>query len=139
MAKRIRVLITKVGLDSHERGAMLVATALKDAGIEVVYLGSFQTPESIVKSAIQEDVSLIGISCHCGEHLTLVPLVLKLMTENKLENIPVIVGGVIPKEDASELKAAGVKGIFVYGTTMDQIVQYIQGLCSGDRKEKKSS
>ena len=129
MTERIKALITKVGLDSHERGAMLVASALKDAGIEVVYLGSFQTPESIVKSAIQEDVNLIGISCHCGEHLTLVPIVLKLMAENSLENIPVIVGGVIPKEDAIELKAAGVKGVFVYGTTMDQIAQCVLDLC----------
>ena len=135
MAKRIRALITKIGLDSHERGAMLVASALKDAGIEVVYLGSFQTPESIVKSAIQEDVDLVGISCHCGEHLTLVPLVLKLMKEKKLENIPVIVGGVIPKEDSPQLKASGVKETFVYGTTMEQVVQYVEDLCSGSGRK----
>ncbi len=130
MTERIKAIITKIGLDSHERGAMLVASALKDAGIEVVYLGSFQTPENIVKSAVQEDVHLIGISCHCGEHLTLVPLVLKLMTENKLQNVPVIVGGVIPREDASGLEAAGVKRVFIYGTTMEEVVQCVRDLCS---------
>ena len=127
--KSIKAVITKIGLDSHERGAKLVASALRDAGIEVIYLGSFQTPESIVNTAVQEDVDLIGLSCHSGEHLTLVPMMIDLMNAQQLENIPVIVGGIIPKENIPDLLKIGVKGVFGYGTTMEEVVAFVQKLC----------
>lgn len=129
MAKKIKVVISKLGLDSHERGAKLVASALKDAGMEVVYMGSFQTPEGVVNTAIQEDADAIGLSCHSGEHLTLVPILLDLMKEKKLDNIPVILGGVVPKENVPDLKAKGIKEVFGYGTTMSQVVEYVKKIC----------
>ena len=129
MSKRIKAVVSKLGLDSHERGAKLVASALKDAGMEVVYLGSFQTPENVVKTAIQEDVDIIGLSCHSGEHLTLVPILFEIMEEKRLKNIPVIVGGVIPKENVDALKDIGVREVFTYGTTMDQVVEFVKKIC----------
>ncbi len=131
--RKNRVLITKVGLDSHVRGAKLVAKALRDAGMEVVYLGSFQSPESIVEAALQEDVDVIGVSCHCGEHLTLVPLVLDLLKKKNIEDIPVIAGGVIPREDVPDLKAKGIADVFLTGTRLDDIVEYIDRLCASKR------
>jgi len=128
--KKNRVLITKIGLDSHVRGAKLVAKALRDAGMEVVYLGSFQSPESIVEASLQEDVDVIGISCHCGEHLTLVPLVLDLLRQRNIEDIPVIVGGVIPREDVPDLKSKGIAEVFLTGAHLDDIVEYIDQLCA---------
>ena len=130
MSKRIKAVVSKLGLDSHERGAKLVASALKDAGMEVVYLGSFQTPENVVKTAIQEDVDIIGLSCHSGEHLTLVPILFEIMEEKGLKNIPVIVGGVIPKENVDALKDIGVSEVFTYGTTMDQVVEFVEKICN---------
>lgn len=130
---RIRALITKVGLDSHDRGAMIVATALRNAGTEVIYLGRYHTPESIVKTALQEDVDIIGVSCHCGEHLNLIPKILDILRENKMEHIPLILGGVIPREDIPGLKARGVKEVFLTGSTSDQIVQYIKELARNKR------
>ncbi len=130
MSKRIKAVISKLGLDSHERGAKLVASALKDAGMEVVYLGSFQIPENVVKTAIQEDADIIGLSCHSGEHLTLVPILFEIMKEKGLKNIPVIIGGVIPKENVEELKRLGISGVFTYGTTMDQVVEFVENICS---------
>lgn len=130
MTRRIKAIVSKVGLDSHERGAKLVANALKNAGMEVVYLGSFRTPEAIVKSAIQEDADIIGISSHSGEHLTLIPMFVELMKEKKIDNIPLIVGGVVPKENIPALKAIGVKEVFGYGTTMEQVVDCVEQLCS---------
>jgi len=127
--KRIKVVITKIGLDSHERGAKLVASALKDAGMEVIYLGSFQTPEGIVNTAVQEDVDIVAVSCHSGEHLTLVPMMIDLMHAKHLEKIPVIVGGVIPKDNIPDLLKIGVKGVFGYGTTMEEVVAFVQKLC----------
>lgn len=130
MTARIKAIISKIGLDSHERGAKLVANALKNAGMEVVYLGSFRTPDSIVKSAIQEDVDIIGISAHSGEHLTLIPMLAELMKEKKIDNIPLIVGGVIPKENIPDLKAIGVKEVFGYGTTMEEVINCVKKLCA---------
>ncbi|HBN26520.1 MAG TPA: methylmalonyl-CoA mutase [Desulfobacteraceae bacterium] len=130
MSKRIKAVISKLGLDSHERGAKLVASALKDAGMEVVYLGSFQIPENVVKTAIQEDADIIGLSCHSGEHLTLVPILFEIMKEKGLKNIPVIIGGVIPKENVEELKRLGISGVFTYGTTMEQVVEFVENICS---------
>ena len=130
MSKRIKAVISKLGLDSHERGAKLVASALKDAGMEVVYLGSFQIPENVVKTAIQEDADIIGLSCHSGEHLTLVPILFEVMKEKGLTNIPVILGGVIPKENVEELKRLGISGVFTYGTTMEQVVDFVEKICN---------
>ena len=129
-SRKIKVIITKIGLDSHERGAKLVASALRDAGMEVIYLGSFQTPESIINAVVQEDADLIGISCHSGEHLTLVPMMIDLMNAQHLNNIPVIAGGVIPKDNIPALLKIGVKGVFGYGTTMEEVVLFVQKLCS---------
>jgi len=130
MAKKIKAIISKLGLDSHERGAKLVAAALRDAGMEVIYLGSFQTPEGVVNTAIQEDADIIGISCHCGEHLTLLPILVDIIKTKKIDNIPVIAGGVIPKENISDLKKMGVKEIFGYGTTMSEVVKCVQTNCN---------
>ncbi len=127
-AVKIKAVITKIGLDSHERGAKLVASALRDAGMEVIYLGSFQTPESIVNAAVQEDADLIGLSCHSGEHLTLVPMMIDLMHAARLD-IPVILGGVIPKDNIPDLLKIGVKGVFGYGTTMEDVTAFVQKLC----------
>ena len=127
--KKIRVLITKIGLDAHDRGAKAISTLLREAGMEVVYLGRFQTPESIVKSAMQEDVDVIGISSLCGAHLVLVPEVISLLSGNRVE-IPVILGGVIPREDIPALKETGVSEVFTWGSTSDQIAKYIQKLVS---------
>ena len=124
--KKIKAIVTKVGLDSHERGARLVAAALRDAGVEVIYLGSFQTPEGIIQSALQEDVDLIGVSCHCGEHLTLVPVIMDLLKTNNIPDVPVILGGVIPREEVDDLKRIGVKEVFGYGTTMEQVVEFVK-------------
>jgi methylmalonyl-CoA mutase C-terminal domain/subunit len=124
--KKIKAIVTKVGLDSHERGARLVAAALRDAGMEVIYLGSFQTPEGIIQTALQEDVDLIGVSCHCGEHLTLMPVIMDLLKANNIPDVPVILGGVIPREEVDDLKKIGVKEVFGYGTTMDQVVEFVK-------------
>jgi methylmalonyl-CoA mutase C-terminal domain/subunit len=126
---KIKAVITKIGLDSHERGAKLVASALRDSGMEVVYLGSFQTPESIINTAVQEDADIIGVSCHSGEHLTLVPMMMDLLHARKFENIPVIVGGVIPKDNIPDLLEIGVKGVFGSGTLMEDVVEFVRNLC----------
>ena len=126
---KIKAVITKIGLDSHERGAKLVASVLRNAGMEVIYLGSFQTPESIIDTAVQEDADLIGVSCHSGEHLTLVPMMIDLMHTRQLENIPVIMGGVIPKDNIPALLEIGVKGVFGYGTIMEDVVAFVRKLC----------
>lgn len=125
--RKVKVLITKIGLDGHDRGAKVVATILKDAGMEVVYLGRHQTAESIVRSAIQEDVELIGISCHCQEHLTLVPGVVELLKKAGVE-IPVVAGGVIPPKDAGLLKERGVREVFLPGSSSEAIVSRIRSL-----------
>ena len=124
--KKIKAIVTKVGLDSHERGARLVSAALRDAGMEVIYLGSFQTPEGIIQTALQEDVDLIGVSCHCGEHLTLMPVIMDLLKANNIPDVPVILGGVIPSEEVDDLKKIGVKEVFGYGTTMEQVVEFVK-------------
>ncbi|MCI4340526.1 MAG: cobalamin B12-binding domain-containing protein [Thermoplasmata archaeon] len=118
----IRVLIAKPGLDGHDRGAKVVARALRDAGMEVIYAGLRQTPESIVDSAIEEDVDLIGLSCLSGAHMALFPRVLKLLKAKKLSDVPVFAGGIIPDEDARSLKKIGIRAVFGPGTTLDEIV-----------------
>ena len=117
-----RVLIAKPGLDGHDRGAKVVARALRDGGMEVIYAGLRQTPEDIVESAIEEDVDLIGLSCLSGAHMALFPRVLALLKKRKVTDVPVFAGGIIPDDDATKLKKIGVKAIFGPGTTLEQIV-----------------
>ncbi|MEJ5165945.1 MAG: cobalamin B12-binding domain-containing protein [Thermoanaerobaculia bacterium] len=128
MEKKIRVLIAKPGLDGHDRGAKVVARALRDAGMEVIYTGLRQTPEQIVKAAIQEDVDVVGLSILSGAHMVLVPEVLKKLKENDAEDIKVVVGGIIPEKDEEELLSLGVKAVFTPGTSTQKIVEIIKEL-----------
>lgn len=125
--EKIRVLVAKPGLDGHDRGAKVIARALRDAGMEVIYTGLRQTPEMVVHAALQEDVNVIGLSILSGAHNAIVPRVIDLMKENKMDDVLVIVGGIIPDQDVDNLKKAGVAAIFQPGTAMDQIVQFIRG------------
>ena len=124
----IRVLIAKPGLDGHDRGAKVVARALRDAGFEVIYAGLRQTPEEIVRAALEEDVDLIGLSILSGAHMALFPKVLALLKKEKAGKIPVFAGGIIPDEDARRLKKAGIRAIFGPGTTLKEIVTTAQRL-----------
>jgi len=122
----IRVLIAKPGLDGHDRGAKVVAKALRDAGMEVIYTGLRQTPRQIVEAAIQEDVDVIGLSCLSGAHLTLFTKVMELLRQNGVKDILVTGGGIIPLEDVPRLRKAGVSEVFGPGTTSDQIIDFIR-------------
>lgn len=124
--KKIRVLIAKPGLDGHDRGAKVVARALRDAGMEVIYTGLRQTPEQIVETAIQEDVDVIGLSILSGAHTHLFPKIMELLKENNIEDIVVMGGGVIPEEDIPELKKVGISGIFTPGTDTRDIIKFIK-------------
>jgi methylmalonyl-CoA mutase, C-terminal domain len=124
--QKIRVLVAKPGLDGHDRGAKVIARALRDAGMEVIYTGLRQTPEMIVTAALQEDVDVIGLSILSGAHNAIVPRVLDLMKENKMTDVLMLVGGIIPDQDIPALKERGVSGIFQPGTPMDDIVQFIK-------------
>ena len=124
--RKIRVLVAKPGLDGHDRGAKVVARALRDAGMEVIYTGLRQTPEMIAESALQEDVDAVGLSILSGAHLALIPRVLELLRANGQENVKVFVGGIIPDEDAPKLLELGVAGVYGPGTITDTIVQDIQ-------------
>ena len=126
MASKIRVVIAKPGLDGHDRGAKIIARALRDAGMEVIYTGLHQTPEQIVETAIQEDADAVGISILSGAHMTLVPRILEGLKENGAEDVLVIVGGTIPDEDAKELKGQGVAEIFTPGATTQSIVDWVR-------------
>lgn len=126
MGKRLRVLIAKPGLDGHDRGAKVVARALRDAGMEVIYTGLRQTPEMIVEAALQEDVDAVGLSILSGAHMTLVPRVIQGLREAGLEHVKVFVGGIIPDEDVPALKAAGVEEIFGPGTSTFTIVEAVR-------------
>src|SRR5450756_1132152 len=127
MSRPIRVLVAKPGLDGHDRGAKVIARALRDAGMEVVYTGLRQTPEMIVNAALQEDVQVIGLSILSGAHNAIVPRVLELLKEKEMTDVMVIVGGIIPDEDAAELKNLGVAAVFQPGASLDAIVTFIQG------------
>lgn len=122
----IRVLIAKPGLDGHDRGAKIVARALRDGGMEVVYTGLHQTPEQIVEAALQEDVQCVGMSIHSGAHMTLFPKVVELLRERGAEDIVVFGGGIIPREDITALKQAGVAEIFTPGARTTDIVEWVQ-------------
>ncbi len=123
--ERLRILIGKVGLDGHDRGAKIIARALRDAGHEVIYTGLHQTPEQIVSTAIQEDVDAIGLSILSGAHNTLFPKVVELLKEKKAEDISVFGGGIIPKEDIPFLMESGIKKIFLPGTTTDEVLDFL--------------
>jgi methylmalonyl-CoA mutase C-terminal domain/subunit len=123
--KPIRVLIAKPGLDGHDRGAKVVARALRDAGMEVVYTGLRQTPEMIAEAALQEDVDVVGLSVLSGAHMALLPRIVASLRENGIDDVLVIAGGIIPDEDVPLLKEAGVNGIFGPGTLTEDIVKFI--------------
>jgi len=125
--QKIRVLVAKPGLDGHDRGAKVIARALRDAGMEVIYTGLRQTPEMVVNAALQEDVNVIGLSILSGAHNAIVPRVMDLLKQNKMDDVIVIVGGIIPDQDVDHLKLLGVAAIFQPGTAMDHIVQFIRG------------
>jgi methylmalonyl-CoA mutase C-terminal domain/subunit len=121
----IRVLVAKVGLDGHDRGARIIATSLRDAGMEVIYTGLRQTPEMVVNAALQEDVDAIGISILSGAHMTVFPKIINLMKEKGMDDVLVTGGGIIPADDMDELKKLGVGELFPPGTTTGDIVKYI--------------
>ena len=127
MERKIRVLVAKPGLDGHDRGAKVVARALRDSGMEVIYTGLHQTADMIVNSAIQEDVDVIGLSLLSGAHMTLFTDVTKLLKEKGMEDVIVVGGGIIPEEDAAALKKQGVRGVFGPGTPIQDIVEFIKG------------
>jgi methylmalonyl-CoA mutase, C-terminal domain len=127
MAGKIRVVVAKPGLDGHDRGAKIIARALRDAGMEVIYTGLHQTPEQIVETAIQEDADAVGISILSGAHMTLVPRIIELLRENGAEDVLVLVGGTIPQDDADELKRGGVAAVFGPGATTSDIVDFLRG------------
>ena len=123
--KKIRVLIAKPGLDGHDRGAKIIARALRDAGMEVIYTGLRQTPDMIASAAVQEDVDVIGLSILSGAHNTLCPQLMKLLHEKGMDDVTVVLGGIIPEADIPALKQAGIAGIFLPGTSTQDIVEFI--------------
>ncbi len=129
--ERIRVLVAKPGLDGHDRGARVVARALRDAGMEVIYTGLRQTPEDIAEAAVQEDVQVVGLSILSGAHNTLVPRVLEQLRARGAGNVLFLVGGIIPEEDVEFLKSAGVHAVFGPGTSTDDIVEFIKSHVKG--------
>jgi methylmalonyl-CoA mutase, C-terminal domain len=126
MESRIRVLVAKPGLDGHDRGAKVIARALRDAGMEVIYTGLRQTPETIVNAALQEDVQVIGLSILSGAHNAIVPRVMELLRERDMEDIVVVVGGTVPDTDAERLKQLGVAAVFQPGASLEAIVRFIR-------------
>ena len=129
--RKVRVLVAKPGLDGHDRGAKVVARALRDAGMEVIYTGLRQTPEMVVEAALQEDVDVIGLSILSGAHMALVPRVLELLLANNLVHIKVFVGGIIPDEDVPRLKELGVVGIYGPGTLTEDIIRDVRQAVNG--------
>jgi len=124
--KKIRVLVAKPGLDSHDRGAKIVARAFRDAGMEVIYTGLRQTPQQIVETALQEDVDVIALSILSGAHMTLFPKVMELVKKRKLDNVLVFAGGIIPQEDVPPLKKIGIAEVFGPGTPTDTLVKFVR-------------
>lgn len=126
MHTAIRVLVAKPGLDGHDRGAKVIARALRDAGMEVIYTGLRQTPEMIVNAALEEDVQVIGLSILSGAHNAIVPRVMELLREKEMDDVLVVVGGIVPDEDAAELKKLGVAEVFQPGASLEKIIQFIR-------------
>ncbi len=124
--KRIRVLVAKPGLDGHDRGAKVIARALRDAGMEVIYTGLRQTPEQIINAALQEDVDAIGLSILSGAHMHLFPRIMELKRENHLDDVMVFAGGIIPDQDVLRLKEAGIAEIFPPGSSLEEIVAFVK-------------
>jgi methylmalonyl-CoA mutase C-terminal domain/subunit len=127
MAQKIRVVIAKPGLDGHDRGAKVIARALRDAGMEVIYTGLRQTPEQIVAAALQEDADVIGLSILSGAHMHICPRIVELLQERQMTDVLVVVGGIIPDADVPKLNEIGIRGIFQPGTPMREIVDFITG------------
>jgi methylmalonyl-CoA mutase C-terminal domain/subunit len=125
--KKIRVVVAKPGLDGHDRGAKIIARALRDAGMEVIYTGLHQTPEQIVETVIQEDADAVGLSILSGAHMTLVPRIMELMAEQGIDDVVVTVGGTIPSDDVAELKSLGVAEVFTPGASAQQAIDFIRG------------
>lgn len=124
--RRLRILVAKPGLDGHDRGAKIIARALRDGGFEVIYTGLHQTPEMIAEAAVQEDVDAVGLSVLSGAHMTLFPEVIRLLKERGAGDVAVFGGGIIPEDDARELAAAGVKAIFTPGATTAEIIKWVR-------------
>ncbi len=134
MAETYRIVIAKPGLDGHDRGAKIVARALRDAGYEVIYTGLHQTPEQIVETAIQEDADAVGLSCHSGAHMTLFPRVVQLLRDQGADDVVIFAGGIIPKDDIPRLKERGIEEIFTPGAPTASIVEWLRA-----RLAKKAS
>ena len=130
MEKRIRVLVAKAGLDGHDRGAKIIAAALRDAGMEVIYTGLRKTPEMIVEAALQEDVDVIGISSLSGAHMTIFPKVLALMKEKEMNDVLLFGGGILPQADIEALKSQGVGALFTPGTSTQTVIDYVRQWCA---------
>jgi methylmalonyl-CoA mutase C-terminal domain/subunit len=131
MSSKIRVLVAKPGLDGHDRGAKVVVRGLRDAGMEVIYLGLRVTPEQIVEAAIQEDVDVVGLSCLSGAHMSLFPNTVDILRKKGLKDMVVIVGGIIPEKDIPSLKEAGIAEVFGPGTSIDKIAKFIEAKAEG--------
>jgi len=127
MAETFRVVVAKPGLDGHDRGAKIVARALRDAGFEVIYTGLHQTPEQIAETVIQEDADAVGLSCHSGAHMTLFPRVVQLLREQGAGDVLVFAGGIVPREDIPKLKSQGIEEIFTPGAPTSEIVEWLRG------------
>jgi methylmalonyl-CoA mutase C-terminal domain/subunit len=125
--RKIRVVIAKPGLDGHDRGAKVIARALRDAGMEVIYTGLRQTPEQIASAALQEDADVVGLSILSGAHNHIVPRLMELLRQKGLDDVLVVIGGIIPDVDIPRMKEVGVKGVFLPGTTMQEIIDFIKG------------
>jgi methylmalonyl-CoA mutase C-terminal domain/subunit len=136
--RKLRVLIAKVGLDGHDRGVKIVARALRDAGMEVIYLGIHNTPKEIASSALQEDVDAIGLSIHSAAHMTLFGEVLGLLKKNKALDIAIFGGGIVPQEDIRSLKRMGIKEIFTPGAPLDEIVNFVKSIKVTRRKARRN-
>jgi methylmalonyl-CoA mutase C-terminal domain/subunit len=128
--RKIRVVVAKPGLDGHDRGAKIIARALRDAGMEVIYTGLHQTPEQIAETVIQEDADAVGLSILSGAHMTLVPRVVEILREQGIEDVVITVGGTIPAEDVPELKRLGIAEVFTPGASTDEIVDFVRGAVS---------
>ena len=137
MPAPIRVLVAKPGLDGHDRGAKVIARALRDAGMEVIYTGLRQTPEMIVNAALQEDVQVIGLSILSGAHNAIVPRVLELLREKEMGDVKLVIGGIVPDEDAEDLKKQGVAAVFQPGASLDSIVQFIRSAVENRQNVRK--